>query len=500
MKAVIVMFDSLNRRMLPPYGCGDVHAPNFSRLARHSITFDTSYVCSMPCMPARRDFHTGRPHFLHRDWGPLEPFDDSVPEILRKNGVYTHMVTDHYHYFEDGGATYHNRFSSWDVVRGQEIDPWVGHVGAVDWPDALGAMERPSDGIRHHVVNRDRMKNEEDMPQAKTFHAGVEFLRENAGEDNWMLQIETFDPHEPYFSHRKYKDLYPEDYKGPEFTWPSYRKVNETQEQVEHCRHEYKASLSMCDAYLGNVLDVFDELDLWKDTMLVIWTDHGFLLGEHGWWAKVVMPWYEELARTPFFVWDPRSKVAGERRNALVQPALDLGPTLLEYFGVSATPDMLGKSLAPVIENDIPVRTAGMFGIFGSMVNVTDGRYVYMRAADDNAPIYEYTLMPTRMRDLFPVDAFANAEIAPPFSFTKGCRTMRLPATNRWIQKSVDGVRSETSYTQLYDLETDPHQESPITDPAIEQRMIDLLIDLMQECDTPPEQYARLGLPARSSK
>ncbi len=87
MRAIIVMFDSLNRHMLPPYGCGWVHAPNFERLTERTVLFENCYVGSMPCMPARRELHTGRYNFLHRSWGPIEPFDDSMSEILRKNGV-----------------------------------------------------------------------------------------------------------------------------------------------------------------------------------------------------------------------------------------------------------------------------------------------------------------------------------------------------------------------------------------------------------------------------
>lgn len=97
MRAVMVMFDSLNRHLLQTYGCDWTHTPNFQRLARRAATFDTSYVCSMPCMPARRDLHTGRPNFLHRAWGPVEPFDDSMPQRLREAGVHTHLATDHYH-------------------------------------------------------------------------------------------------------------------------------------------------------------------------------------------------------------------------------------------------------------------------------------------------------------------------------------------------------------------------------------------------------------------
>ena len=120
----MVMFDSLNRKMLEPYGCDWIPTPNFKRLADRAVTFDCNYVGSMPCMPARRELHTGRLNFQHRSWGPLEPFDDSMPEILKNNGIYTHLTTDHQHYWEDGGATYHHRYSSFDLNRGQEGDPW----------------------------------------------------------------------------------------------------------------------------------------------------------------------------------------------------------------------------------------------------------------------------------------------------------------------------------------------------------------------------------------
>lgn len=78
MKAIMVMYDTLCRNFLQPYGCNWTLTPNFQRLAERSVQFENSYVCSMPCMPARRELHTGRPNFLHRSWGPLEPYDDSI--------------------------------------------------------------------------------------------------------------------------------------------------------------------------------------------------------------------------------------------------------------------------------------------------------------------------------------------------------------------------------------------------------------------------------------
>ncbi len=488
MRAVMVMFDSLNRHMLAPYGCDWTHTPNFRRLAERCATFDTSYVASMPCMPARRDFITGRPNFLHRSWGPIEPFDDSVPQMLAGGGVSSHLISDHYHYWEAGGATYHCQYSTWQFQRGQEGDPWMGLAREPDRPAEVLARDPNNPSMRQDFVNRMFIRREEQWPQAQTFAAGIDFIERNAAYDEWFVQIETFDPHEPFYSHRKFKDLYPHEYDGPHFDWPAYRRVQETPDQAEHGRLEYAALLSMCDSKLGDVLDTFDRLGLWDDTMLIVWTDHGFLLGEHDCWAKCWMPFWEEIAHTPFFVWDPRCGVAGERRQALVQPALDLGPTLLGAFGLEPTERMCGRDLAATIADDQPVREAGIFGMHGGHVNVTDGRYVYLRApGETNQPLYNYTLMPTDMTRIWRPERFAEATLAPPFGFTKGCPLVRTPADGRWANAHSWG-------TLLYDVREDPTQSATINDPAVEAQMTEHLTELMREAEAPAEQYQRLGL------
>ena len=485
MKAIMVMFDSLNRRMLPPYGSDWTHAPNFARLAERAVTFDNAYAGSLPCMPARRELHTGRYNFLHRSWGPLEPFDDSMPELLAQNGVYTHLASDHPHYWEDGGATYHGRYNSWEFFRGQEGDPWKGHVADPETPEGLKRMRTPA--YRQDWINRSYMATEDRHPQTLTFDAGLEFIRTNKDADRWFVQIETFDPHEPFFSHQRYKDLYPHAYDGPHFDWPDYKRVTETDDEVAHARYEYAALLSMCDRSLGRVLDAMDELELWDDTLLIVNTDHGFLLGEKGWWAKWVQPWYSELVHLPLFAWDPRRPgTAGERRESLVQ-TIDLAPTILEYFGVERPADMQGRPI-PVGE-DTPVREAGLFGAHGGHVNVTDGRYVYMRApvSPDNAPLYEHTLMPTHMRGRFAPAELVDAELVGPFGFTKGVPTLRTPGRSL-LNPFLHG-------TLLFDLEADPHQENPLNDAVLETKMATHLVELMRANDAPPEQYVRLSLP-----
>ncbi|MEK3720405.1 sulfatase [Paenibacillus sp. FSL H8-0034] len=487
MKAVMVMFDSLNKHMLPPYGCNWVHAPIFQRLAERAVTFDNCYAGSLPCMPARRDLHTGRTNFLHRSWGPLEPFDDSMVELLSKNGVYTHLTTDHNHYFEDGGATYHTRYNSWEFARGQEGDPWKGSVKDPVIPETLSGPKL-GDLWRQDWVNRGHLDTEEKQPLAVTVGRGIEFIERNYDQDRWFLQIEAFDPHEPFFTQRKYKDLYPHTYEGKHFDWPDYGVVKQQPEEVQHVIYEYAALVSMCDAYLGRIMDTFDRYDLWKDTLLIVNTDHGFLLGEHRWWGKNIQPFYNQIANIPLFVWDPRTQVSGGRSEALVQ-MIDMGPTLLEFFAVDIPPDMQGKPLNVLNDSDGgKPREAVLFGTHGGHVNCTDGRYVYMRAPiqEDNEPLYEYTLMPTHMHTRFDPREFAGMELAGPFSFTKGAQVMKI--------KGKTYLNPYRYGSLLFDLHQDPKQESQLDDPEIEARMLRLMARLMREHDAPAEQFERLGM------
>lgn len=490
MRVIMVMYDTLNRRSLPNYGCKDVNLPNFERLGRESVTFDTCYVGSMPCMPARRDLQTGRLSFLHRGWGPIEPFDDSVPEILKKNGVHTHLVSDHDHYWEDGGATYHTRFSTWEIDRGQENDTWKGDMGPyVDTHSfgMVGAYKKHMEAARRqNAVNREYIKRQGFTPQEGVFNKGLEFIENNHSYDNWFLQIETFDPHEPFDAPVECQEEYGvQDFP---FDWPPYGTVREDEAFVGEIRKKYYSLLRACDKSLGRVMDIMDKYDMWKDTMLIVNTDHGFLLGEHEWWSKNVMPMYNEIANIPLFIWDPRAGIKNERRKSLVQ-AIDLAPTLLDFFGIEIPKDMTGKVVTPIIETDKKIRDYALFGIFAGQVNITDGQTVYMRAPvhDDNQPCYEYTLMPTDMTQRKNATQLAHSVLHEPFTFTKEMNVLKLPYNLGYMNPHKFG-------NALYDLVSDPLQLHPINDPIKEEKMITALIKEMRACDAPKEQYERLGL------
>ncbi len=488
MRAITVMYDSLNRGYLPCYGDTVTIAPNFARLAERTVVFDNFHVGSLPCIPARRELHTGRYNFLHRSWGPLEPFDDSAPALLGENGVYTHCVTDHAHYWQEGGATYLTKYSSCEMIRGQEGDLWRGKVDG---------FTRNLDLPRQDKVNREHMREERDHPHAQTFAAAMRFLEDNADADNWHLHVEYFDPHEPYFVPEKYKDMYA-DGAGGDFDWPFYGPVEKGSPEVAEARRNYRALVSMCDQYLGRLLDFMDAHGMWKDTMLIVCTDHGFLLGEHGYFAKNYMPCYDELVRTPFFLWDPRIGKAGERRAQLAQ-TIDIAPTLLDFFDLEQSEHMRGKALAPVAADGQSIHERLLFGYFGKHVNITDGRYVYMRSgrtADD--ALFNYTVLPLHIFTPFTLAELrlADRRLVDGFAFAKGVPLMKIPASGATSpQNSCYQYEKHMQYGDLlFDLHSDPGQAGPLDDPALARRMLSAMREMLEENEAPPELYRRIGL------
>jgi arylsulfatase A-like enzyme len=501
MKVVFVLFDSLNRQVLSPYGGTRVPTPNFARLAERGTTFERHYVGSLPCMPARRDMQSGRLSFLHRSWGPLEPFDDSFPELLHDVGVYNHLVTDHFHYFEDGGATYHTRYDSYEFIRGQEGDPWKAMVQP-PWErlrEKYHERQLSTDSrnkFRRNIVNREFIKSEEDYPSVQCFKAGLAFLDRNRDADNWLLQIETFDPHEPFTAPERFRQNFRTVWNGPLRDWPRYGRVDELPEECEELRANYYAVVSLCDELLGRLLDYFDRYNLWETTALLVTTDHGFLLGEHDFWAKNRMNIYEEIAHIPLFFCHPEHRHAATRRKALTQ-TVDLAATFLDLFAVARPAAMQGHSLVGVLARDQAIQRGALFGYFGGAINVTDGRYTYHRFPPDprEQELYQYTLMPTHIWEPFTPAELAEASLSPPLPFTKGTPVLKVPVTQRspMFDNYGPGALLEND-TRLYDLSVDPGQASPLQAPDVEREMVNLMRDLMVEADAPPEAFTRVGI------
>lgn len=458
-------------------------------------------------MPARRDIMTGRLNFLERPWGGIEPFDYTLPVALREKNVYTHIESDHFHYLELGGENYFSHFTSWKFHRGAEWD-------TINWgPDKTGIpspkMPENHCGQFHEHYNCTREAyagNKDNYSTPRTLASSAAWLEKHHDSDNFLLWAEGFDPHEPFDVPQEFIDLYsPDEMANRDFYWPHYKEAGfYTKEQVKNFRLLYKALLSMADAYVGKILDVFDKYDLWKDTMLILTTDHGFMLGEHGFMAKNYMPDYNEITHIPLIVAAPG--LDHGRCNALTQ-TIDIFPTITSYFGVDSSifkNTIHGKNLLPVFYKECAeVRDSLIYGYFGKTVNVTDGKYTYLRKtpSPDNEPLYIYGANMSTVQSFFGFDCMDPADFSkiemgrylrwteyPVYKISGKLVTSDGPA----IFMTTPPLYMENS--MLFDLEADYHQEHPIHDDKLEAFYIEKLKQCMEEAETPLEQYERLGL------
>jgi hypothetical protein len=207
---------------------------------------------------------------------------------------------------------------------------------------------------------------------------------------------------------------------------------------------------------------------------------------------------YEEIVHIPLFVHDPRQRHGAGSRRAVLTQTIDLAPTFLDAFRVAPPSEMEGRSLTAASDADRELRRGALFGYFGGAINVTDGRHTYHRFPPDprSQELYQYTLMPTHIWQMFTPQELASASLSSALSFTKGSPVLKVPVTERspMFDNYGPGALLENE-TRLYDVTVDPGQTSPLISPEVENSMIYLMRDLMLANDAPPEAFIRIGLP-----
>lgn len=211
--------------------------------------------------------------------------------------------------------------------------------------------------------------------------------------------------------------------------------------------------------------------------------------------GKNIMPVYNEIANTPFFIWDPRFKKKNCTTKLLAQ-TIDIPATILEFFSIDKPKEMLGKSLRPILEEEKEIRETAVFGYLGSHVNITDGKYVYMRSPLENNfdNLYEYTLMPTRINRRFTPKELQRIELVEPFEFSKNCKMLKVPVS------SIMANNAARYGSKLFDIVNDPHQQKEIIDIDKEFEMIEKIKKHLLENEAPKELYKRIGIDGEISK
>ncbi len=401
LSVIVIQIDSLNRHFLKCYGNDWVLTPTLDAFAQRAAIFDHHYVGSLPCMPARREIWAGVQEFWWRFWGPLEPWDQPIAHLARRSGrpIATHLVTDHYHFFEWGSHSYPYDFHGYDFIRGHEMDNWrtdpVRHVP--DWAVKMLAQRATEGPV--YLQNVQDFGGEADFFGPQVMQATALWLDRNHDQPQFYLHVDSFDVHEPFHIPEPYRSLYTDaDYRRYN-PWPRYGRVDEGPSALDEAelawvRAQFAGKLTMVDRWLEGVFDRLDRYGLWDRTCVIVTTDHGHYLGEHGWMGKPHAPLYHTLCHIPLLVWHPAWKAPGQHVGAVTQ-TVDLYATVLDLLGVGVPEGehVHSRSFAPVLRGEADRhREFAVYAYNNKRVGITAGEWTLLRYHDpDQAPAALYT-------------------------------------------------------------------------------------------------------------
>ncbi len=360
MNVILIISDSLRADHVGCYAQGRIHTPYLDRFAQDAVRFDRAYCGSFPTVPCRNDIMTGRWTFTYKPWSPLGDHEIVLSETLNEAGYLTALFADTPHPFAPG-FNYQRGFQAWDLIRGQEHDAWKTAPAAVTLPCAPDKLRGGAEGATlKYLRNTAGRRGEVNYFPARTIRAAEQWLEENRGRP-FFLYIDLFDPHEPWDPPAHYLARYePEGYHGEEVIYPRYDRwaTFMTEPELAHCRNLYAGEVSLVDRWIGRLLATVDALALREDTAIIITSDHGFYLGEHGYIGKSLirreqyesLPLYPEVARVPLLIRLPG--VGGTvNAQAFAQP-VDLMPTVLDLLGVPIPGTVQGVSLVPACRGE----------------------------------------------------------------------------------------------------------------------------------------------------
>lgn len=354
--------------LAPSLRCyGDLVAktPHIDRLAATGVRFDRAYNQLPLCNPTRASVMTGlRPDQI-KVYDLDRHFREEVPDVVTLSqqfmnaGWFAARIGKIYHYNVPAsiGTDGHDDPASWELTinpSGRDKDeehlifnaePHRKISAALSWLAADGTDEEQTDGM---ITTE-----------------AIQLMREQDGEP-FFLGVGFFRPHTPYVAPKKYFDMFPlEDMRLP------YAPADDREDiptaafahnnPVPHygldelttrkALQAYYASVAFVDAQVGRLMAALDELGIADDTIVVLWSDHGYHLGEHnGIWQKRTL--FEQSSRSPLIIRAPRQSGNGTASPRVVE-FVDIYPTVIELAGLSAEHELAGRSLVPLLQDPI---------------------------------------------------------------------------------------------------------------------------------------------------
>lgn len=375
LNVLFIAVDDL-RPELGCYGAAHVHSPNIDKLAAGSLLFERAYCQVAVCNPSRSSVLSGtRPdttgvldnqHFMR----PNMPDVISLPQHFKNHGYTSLSLGKIFHHSEREPGDDPLSWSEPAWYHGEPYRHWFTKE-SLDYVKRLKALPKEKQPNQLRAAPFEAADEPDDVyPDGQTAVKAIEILQRLKAEAKpFFLGVGFVKPHLPFTCPKKYWDMYPadsvqiaanaqrpKDAPEPAFhnnyelrsygTVPASGKISDS--MALNLIRGYRACVSFMDVQLGRVLDELDRLGLRENTLIVLWGDHGYHLGENGLFTKMTN--FEFGTRVPLLVSLPGMKAAGQRSRALVE-LVDLYPTLAELCGLPLPEHLEGTSLAPLLED-----------------------------------------------------------------------------------------------------------------------------------------------------
>ncbi len=436
---LLICVDDL-KPLLGCYGEASVKSPNIDRLAARGVLFERAYCNQAVCAPSRNALMTGlRPatlgiYDLSTNFRKSVPDALTVAQTFRNGGYRTEAMGKIMHVghgnFEDEASW---TVPHWKPQGGGYLLPANRDLQRKAFADAKAAglsVNKIANTAKSVATECADVADSEygDGMIADEAIRRLDAAKAKPGEP-WFIGVGFHKPHLPFCAPKKYWDLYdpatlpmpklktpPEG--APDFaptTWGELRNYSDMpkigpmdEAGTRHLIHGYHAAVSYMDAQLGRVLDALDRDGLAANTIIVLWGDHGWHLGDHGMWCKHTN--YEQAAHQPLIVVAPGVAAAGAKCGSLVE-TVDLYPTLCELAGLTPPQGLDGASFVPALKNPAAKTKEAVFHVFprgprmGRAVRTERYRLVEWKAIgepSENAvfELYDYESDPDETRNL----------------------------------------------------------------------------------------------------
>jgi len=405
---LFISIDDLNDWIEPLGGHPQAKTPNLNRLAQQGINFTHNYCASPACNPSRTALLTGIHTFKsglysnYQIWREVLPNAVTLPRYFLENGYWA----------AGAGKIFHNNMpdpQSWDNYFPSKNK----HMPDYHLPNPKGTVNMPPFENMYMAFDWSPIDiPDEETGDNKSVSWVINQLKQQH-EKPFFLACGIYRPHLPWYVPRKYFDMYPlEKVRLPRVLENDLDDVGQRAREIAHRggsyhRHVldagqwkeavqgYLASIAYADALLGKLLDALEKSAYAKNTIVVLWSDHGWQLGEKEHWRKFAL--WENVVKTVMMMKVPKgvpglpqgSKVAG--RCDRITSLMDIYPTLVELCGLPAKPGLDGHSLVPLLLNpkakwNHPAITTYDFSEF----SIRTERWRYTRYIDDGTELYDH--------------------------------------------------------------------------------------------------------------